>query len=260
MKCRYCYEKDSVKYRGHFNALLESKLIQFMKDQNVEMIYFNGGEPLLNFALIKRIVTELLNYSNNIQFGLTTNGTVLSEEMLQFFIKYKEHFDGLISISIDGTESTYNRYRVSKGNVSEYSKVLGNGKKLLAIMNVRCRMTVVPESVKKLYDNISYLYSLGFREIIPIFDIYNSKWEQSHFDELEKQYELLLPEIITMPAVQKLVLVKWNNQTYDQVTWEKESDVHHEQSKIIAFHRINRLPNLSTVASSSYYLFFLIDL
>ena len=84
--------------------------------------------------------------------------------------------------------------------------------------------------------------------------------ELAQLDELEKQYELLLPEIITMPAVQKLVLVKWNNQTYDQVTWEKESDVHHEQSKIIAFHRINRLPNLSTVASSSYYLFFLIDL
>lgn len=83
--------------------------------------------------------------------------------------------------------------------------------------------------------------------------------ELAQLDELEKQYELLLPEIITMPALQKLVLVKWNNQTYDQVTWEKESDVHHEQSKIIAFHRINRLPNLNSIASSSYLLLYLIE-
>ena len=79
----------------------------------------------------------------------------------------------------------------------------------------------------------------------------NNMDTSSQLDELEKQYELLLPEIISMPLSQKLVLVKWNNQTYDQVTWEKESDVRHEQSKIIAFHRINRLPNVNSMITTS---------
>lgn len=72
--------------------------------------------------------------------------------------------------------------------------------------------------------------------------------ELKQYDDLEKQYELYLPELVTIPSVQKLVLVKWNNQTYDQVTWELENDVHHEQSKIIAFHRNNRLPDMNSFA------------
>lgn len=76
--------------------------------------------------------------------------------------------------------------------------------------------------------------------------------EMKQIDELEKQYEKLLPPLVPIPAVQKLVLVKWNNQTYDQLTWELESDVHHEQSKIIAFHRNNRLPDMNSLAPFMY--------
>lgn len=78
--------------------------------------------------------------------------------------------------------------------------------------------------------------------------------ELQQCDELEKQYELLLPELVHLPSVQKVVLVKWNNQTYDQVTWELESDIRHEQSKIITFHRNNRMPDMSSVAPFTYFL------
>lgn len=53
-----------------------------------------------------------------------------------------------------------------------------------------------------------------------------------------------LPDIIARPATQRLVLVKWNNQSYDQVTWELEEDVKHEQSKIL-----NRYPDTRNLVS-----------
>lgn len=76
--------------------------------------------------------------------------------------------------------------------------------------------------------------------------------EMKQIDVLEKEYEALLPPLVSIPAVQKLVLVKWNNQTYEQLTWELEGDVHNEQSKIIAFHRNNRLPDMNSLAPYMY--------
>ena len=77
--------------------------------------------------------------------------------------------------------------------------------------------------------------------------------EMQQLDELEKQYELLLPEIVHIPAMQKVVLVKWNNQSYDQVTWELESEIQHEQRKIISFHRNNRMPDAASLGPITYW-------
>lgn len=73
--------------------------------------------------------------------------------------------------------------------------------------------------------------------------------ELRQYDALEEQYSQYVPEIVPIPAAQQLVLVKWNNQAYDQVTWELEEDVKHEQSKIVAFHRNNRVPDIRTLVS-----------
>ena len=73
--------------------------------------------------------------------------------------------------------------------------------------------------------------------------------ELRQYDALEEQYSQYVPEIVPIPTAQQLVLVKWNNQTYDQVTWELEEDVKHEQSKIVAFHRNNRVPDIRTLVS-----------
>lgn len=62
-----------------------------------------------------------------------------------------------------------------------------------------------------------------------------------------------LPTLVNLPATQRLVLVKWNNQSYDQVTWELEEDVKHEQSKILTFYRNNRLPDTHTLVSPFRY-------
>ena len=73
--------------------------------------------------------------------------------------------------------------------------------------------------------------------------------ELRQYDALEEQYSQYVPEIVPIPTAQQLVLVKWNNQAYDQVTWELEEDVKHEQSKIVAFHRNNRVPDIRTLVS-----------
>lgn len=78
--------------------------------------------------------------------------------------------------------------------------------------------------------------------------------ELHQYDELEKQYEAKLPPMVPLPKEQTLVLVKWNNQTYDQVTWELEEDVQHEQSKIIVFRRNETPPDIKSIVSVSTWV------
>ncbi|MBS3788488.1 radical SAM protein [Candidatus Bipolaricaulota bacterium] len=82
-------------------------------------ISFYGGEPLLNFELIKEVVSfSNGKYSGNITFNITTNGVLLSETIIDFFAKH----NFFLSISLNGPQSEHNRLRVfptGKGTFGE---------------------------------------------------------------------------------------------------------------------------------------------
>ncbi len=72
-------------------------------------IYFYGGEPLLNFGLIEKIVdyAETLFETKAVSFNMTTNASVMNESMIHFFIKHKFR----IAISFDGNKEIQDKHR-----------------------------------------------------------------------------------------------------------------------------------------------------
>lgn len=70
---------------------------------------FQGGEPLLNFDIIRHIVeyTEANNVSHDIDYSVVSNLTLLKDEMIEFF---KEHHFS-ISTSVDGDKSVHDKNR-----------------------------------------------------------------------------------------------------------------------------------------------------
>ena len=96
-KCRYCsYACDNFD-RKHNNKNMTweiaKKSLDFIyensRDSKFIDLGFYGGEPLLNYTIIKECVTYIKRLVENkpILFSLTTNATVLSKEQLDFFIK-----------------------------------------------------------------------------------------------------------------------------------------------------------------------------
>ena len=83
-------------------------------DDNVT-IGFYGGEPLLEFELLKKIVAFAEGLATqkgcDIRFNMSTNGTLLSEEKIHYLVAH--NFS--ILISIDGDQHSHDRYRVFKG-------------------------------------------------------------------------------------------------------------------------------------------------
>lgn len=61
-------------------------------------ISFIGGEPLLKFNLIKKIVEYIKTFNNKVSFTIITNGSLLKEDILNYLIENMFH----ITISFDG--------------------------------------------------------------------------------------------------------------------------------------------------------------
>ncbi len=83
----------------------------FIQKQNAEKIlnvFFYGGEPLLNFRLIKRIVMYLekqkASYKKSMKYAISTNGSLLNNETLRFLNQH--HFSVEISFDVQAQHLT----------------------------------------------------------------------------------------------------------------------------------------------------------
>ncbi|MEA3430464.1 MAG: radical SAM protein [Nanoarchaeota archaeon] len=159
LNCKYCYQHEksgkSMSFDEFTNAF--SKLLGFL-NKNVEFV-FTGGEPLLNFDLLKEAVNSIKTVKElNPQFKILTNGLLLNSEIISFL---KEN-EFLVAISIDGDKS--NVFRIC--DELKLQLELENSVKLLVSSgcNYYARMTIHPTSAKFLYDDFKYLKSLGVKK------------------------------------------------------------------------------------------------
>ena len=119
LRCKYCVytNSDKGKQRKHSNKHmpLETALkgidfaLEHSKDNSKFNVGFYGGEPILVFELIKKCVeyTEKKAEGKDLTFSLTTNGTLLNEEVIEFFEKHNIS----ITISLDGPKEIHDRNR-----------------------------------------------------------------------------------------------------------------------------------------------------
>ena len=135
LRCKYCYEGNNKSHRD-MNIDTANKAIDFIANMIAQeetnrrnRVVFHGGEPMLNFGLIKFIKSRLdkiINGNYAIDYMTTINGTILNDEMIDF-IKQNNIF---LSISIDGTKEIHNQNRIYHDGKGSYSILIENLKKL----------------------------------------------------------------------------------------------------------------------------------
>ena len=114
-KCRYCQQAEgkllsSIKMMDKETAFRSVDLLyEHSKDAFEVIITFYGGEPLLNFQLIKSVVRYALDKfkTKRITFNMTTNASLLDEEKAEFLVT--NNFKLLISL--DGDKLIQNKHR-----------------------------------------------------------------------------------------------------------------------------------------------------
>ncbi|MDR0958547.1 MAG: thioether cross-link-forming SCIFF peptide maturase [Clostridiales bacterium] len=173
MKCSYCFAGEG-EYSGERSLMTfetGKAAIDFLfansgNRKNLEVDFF-GGEPLMNFEVIKKIVayarSEETKHNKNVRFTLTTNGLLLDEDKLEFI--NKEMYN--LVLSIDGRQNVNDNMRKTISGKGTYDIIVPKFKKAAESRdgkNYYVRGTFTRENLDFANDVI-HLANCGFNNI-----------------------------------------------------------------------------------------------
>jgi uncharacterized protein len=192
LRCVYCFKE---KWNEHmedsvaFDAIVW--LLHASGSQKRVGVNFMGGEPLHRFRLIKKLVPfakrRAAQMGKSIHFGMTTNGTLVTPEVIAFWEKWGLGFH----TSIDGTPEIQDRNRPTVGNKGSSRLVEKAVPKILGVRpGTMARSTVTPETAGSLVESYHYFRKLDYTAIgfVPGGP---STWNQESIELFNNQFQQL---------------------------------------------------------------------
>ena len=173
LACKYCFAEEG-EYHGNRELMsfeVGKKALDFLiansgSRTNLEVDFF-GGEPLMNFEVVKQLVEygRSLEQENNkkFRFTLTTNGVLLDDEILEFANKEM----GNLVLSLDGRKDVHDLMRPRRGGQGSYDVVVPKFQKAAESrnqMNYYVRGTYTRNNLDFAKDVI-HMADLGFEQI-----------------------------------------------------------------------------------------------
>lgn len=137
LRCKYCFASTGNfgTSRKLMNWEVAKSAIDFLvknsgNRHNLEVDFF-GGEPLMNFDVVKKTViyarTIEKEHNKNFRFTITTNGLLLSDEIIEFI--NKEMFN--VVLSLDGRKNINDSFRVTLSGSGSYDAIVPKFQKLI---------------------------------------------------------------------------------------------------------------------------------
>ncbi len=162
LNCKHCYsDSTAAKKDSTLNTKEAFALIDQLADFKVPVLLLSGGEPLLRSDLFKLIKKAK---SRNLRVVISTNGTLLTEKMVQ---ELKSLGVSYIGISLDGLEAVNDKFRGKKGAFNSALAGIRNCQKYG--QKVGLRFTINQEN----YREIDELFQLIEAENIPRICFYH---------------------------------------------------------------------------------------
>ncbi|MDD7516325.1 thioether cross-link-forming SCIFF peptide maturase [Ruminococcus flavefaciens] len=137
LRCKYCFAStgDFGKGRKLMSFETGKHAIDFLLENsgnrpNLELDFF-GGEPLMNFGVVKQVVeyarSREKEYNKKFRFTITTNGLLLDDEKIEFINREMSN----VVLSIDGRKEVNDYFRVLPNGQGCYDIILPKYKKLV---------------------------------------------------------------------------------------------------------------------------------
>jgi sulfatase maturation enzyme AslB (radical SAM superfamily) len=187
LACSYCYQNAKKKKRMPW-ATMKATLDLILASRSDEVqIVFLGGEPLLEFPMIRRAVEYVAKKdppNKRIQFRISTNGTLLTEEIIAFL----EAHSFALRISFDGAAQDAR----GTGTFALLDRRLGRlreERNAFLRRNVTICTTVNPASIALLPESVDYFLEKGVSTIsIGASIIPEPSWKVDRIDELDSLF------------------------------------------------------------------------
>ncbi|MBO5852305.1 MAG: thioether cross-link-forming SCIFF peptide maturase [Clostridia bacterium] len=208
LACKYCFACEGEYHgpKGLMSYEVGKMALDYLIDhsgtrKNLEVDFF-GGEPSLNFEVVKRLVAYGRSRENdtgkNFRFTYTTNGIILNDEIMDFCNKEMSN----VVLSLDGRKEVNDRMRVNRGGAGSYDTIVPKFQKFIEKRggnDYYIRGTYTRFN-KDFAADILHMADLGFKEISiePVVAEPSAPYalRQEDLPELLAQYEVLAKEMI----------------------------------------------------------------
>lgn len=173
LNCSYCFASQG-KFHGE-RALMSYEVGKQAMDflvansgtrHNLEVDFF-GGEPLMNFDVVKQVVAYARSiekeHNKNFRFTLTTNGMLIDDDVIEYANKEMSN----VVLSLDGRKEVHDRFRVDYAGNGSWEKIVPKFQKLVKERvgkNYYMRGTFTHLNPDFLED-IKVMLDMGFREL-----------------------------------------------------------------------------------------------
>ncbi len=173
LNCAYCFASQG-NYQGE-RALMSfevgKRALDFLIEnsgsrRNLEVDFF-GGEPLMNFEVVKQLVAYARSvekkHNKNFRFTLTTNGVLIDDDVIDFANREMSN----VVLSLDGRKEVHDHYRVDHAGKGSWESIVPKFQKLVKARDGKdyyMRGTFTHRNPDFLKD-IQQMLDLGFTEL-----------------------------------------------------------------------------------------------
>ena len=173
LNCEYCFASQG-KYHGERAVMsfeVGKQAFDFLiansgSRRNLEVDFF-GGEPLMNFDVVKQLVAYARSiekeHGKNFRFTLTTNGLLIDDDVIDFANRECSN----VVLSLDGRREIHDRYRVDYAGNGSFDRIVPKFQKLVEARGGKdyyMRGTFTHQNPDFLKD-IEVMLDLGFNEL-----------------------------------------------------------------------------------------------
>ncbi len=208
LNCSYCFASQG-KYHGD-RALMSfetgKRALDFLIENsgsrtNLEVDFF-GGEPLMNWDVVKKLVEYARSiekqHHKNFRFTLTTNGVLINDDVIDFCNREMSN----VVLSLDGRKEIHDRFRVDYAGNGSYDRIVPKFQKLVKARggkNYYMRGTFTHAN-PDFTNDVFHMAGLGFTELSMEPVVCDPKDPSALTEEdikvVMEQYEILAKEMI----------------------------------------------------------------
>ncbi len=208
LRCKYCFASTGDFGGGRKlmdldtgKAAIDFLLEKSEKRKNLELDFF-GGEPLMNFDVVKEIVkyarSKEKEYGKTFRFTITTNGLLLTDDKIDFINKEMSN----VVLSIDGRKEINDRMRVCVDGSGCYDYIVEKFKDLVSKRDKNKDYYVRGTYTKYNLDfsnDVLHLYDLGFDQV-SVEPVMGDEAEayaisEADLDKISGEYDILVDKL-----------------------------------------------------------------
>jgi len=202
LACDYCFTWSKHKRRsiteGMATRIIDWWLPQ-VDDTQFNQLTFWGGEPLLEYDLLKKLVY----YTNDLckklerkpiaEFGGTTNGILYTPDKVEWCLENKS----LFMVSLDGIQPVHDKHRKLPSGKGSWKIIDSNLREAIKIApQQKIRASLSDDTIQYFFENIQYFVEdLGITDLV-FSPVYENEWNQKSLDILAEQFELIINYVI----------------------------------------------------------------